>query len=367
MFYQFVYPLKSFFTGFNLFQYITFRSAMAAITALLISFIIGPWIIRILKKRKIGETIREDGPKSHLKKKGTPTMGGIIIIISVIVPLILWADICNIYVILMIICTIWMCGIGFLDDYLKVVKKYKKGLIAKYKLLGQICLGLIIGSYIFFSKNFAEINSITSIPFFKNLEIDLSWFYIPWVILVITGASNAVNLTDGLDGLVAGLMGIIGMTFAGISYVSGRVDFSDYLNIIYLPGIGELTIYCSALVGAMLGFLWFNSRPAEVFMGDTGALGMGGAIGVLSILLKKEILLILLGGIFVVEALSVLIQISYFKWTKKRTGNGKRVFLMAPLHHHFELKGWSESKVVTRFWIIGVLFALLSLSTFKIL
>ncbi|MBL7135831.1 MAG: phospho-N-acetylmuramoyl-pentapeptide-transferase [Candidatus Marinimicrobia bacterium] len=367
MFYHIIYPLRNTFTGFNLFQYITFRSAMAAITALIISFIIGPWIIRTLKKHQIGEIIRKNGPKTHLSKKGTPTMGGIIILFSVLIPVLLWADLTNTYINIMLVTTIWMGGIGFLDDYLKVVKKYKKGLIARYKLIGQISLGLIIGSYIFFSPEFASLHSSTSIPFLKNTEINLGWFYIPFIILVITGTSNAVNLTDGLDGLAAGLTGIIALAFAVISYISGRVDFSDYLNTIYLSGTGELTVYCLSFAGAMLGFLWFNSKPAQVFMGDTGSLAIGGALGMLAILMKKEVLFFLLGGVFVAEALSVLIQIGYFKWTKKRTGTGKRVFLMAPLHHHFEIKGWDESKVVIRFWIIGVLLTLLGISSFKIL
>jgi phospho-N-acetylmuramoyl-pentapeptide-transferase len=367
MFYHLLFPLKRFFSGFNLFQYITFRAAMAAITALLISFIIGPLIIRLLKKHQIGEIIREDGPKTHLQKKGTPTMGGIIILFAVLLPTLLWGNLSNPYIILILISTVWMGCIGFLDDYLKVVKKKKKGLIAYYKLAGQISLGFIIGSYIYFSPNFSLIHTLTSVPFFKNLTIDLGIFYIPVVILVITGFSNAVNLTDGLDGLAAGLMGIIALALAVVSYVSGRIDFSNYLNIMYLPRSGELTIYCLALAGAMLGFLWFNSKPAQVFMGDTGSLSMGCAIGTLSVLLKKEILLIMRGGVLVAEATTVLLQISYFKWTKKKTGTGRRIFKMAPLHHHFELLGWDESKIVIRFWIIGILLTLLSLSSFKIL
>jgi len=367
MFYHFLYPLKNYFSGFNLFQYITFRASMAAITALLISFIVGPIILRLLKKYQIGEIIRENGPKTHLSKKGTPTMGGIIILISVIIPVLLWANLKNIYIILILLATLWMGAIGFLDDYLKVVKKIKKGLIARYKLIGQITLGLIIGSYLYFSPEFESVKGLISVPFFKNLEIPLGLFYIPFVIFVITAASNAVNLTDGLDGLAAGLMGIAALTLAVIAYITGRVDFSRYLNTLYLPGSGELTVYCMAFAGGILGFLWYNSKPAQVFMGDTGSLGMGSALGALAILLKKEILFALLGGVFVVEALSVLIQVSYFRYTKRKTGTGKRIFLMAPLHHHFEMKGWAESKIVIRFWIIGILLAILSLSSFKIL
>jgi len=367
MFYHFLYPLKNYFSAFNLFQYITFRAAMAAITALLISFLVGPVIIRLLRKHQIGEVIRPGGPKAHYSKKGTPTMGGLIILTSLLIPLLLWADLSNTYIELILFATLWMGGIGFLDDYLKVVKKYEKGLIARYKLLGQITLGILVGLYIYLSPEFLGYNTLISVPFFRNLELDLGWFYIPFVILIISGTSNAVNLTDGLDGLAAGLMGIVALTFAVISYVSGRVDFSDYLNILYLENSGELTIYCVSFAGAMLGFLWYNSKPAEVFMGDVGSLGMGGAIAIIAILLRKEILLIFLGGIFVVEALSVLIQVGYFRWTRRRTGTGQRVFKMAPIHHHYEMKGIPESKIVIRFWIVGILLAILSLSSFKIL
>jgi len=267
---------------------------------------------------------------------------------------------------MLFLATIWMGIIGFLDDYLKVVKKYPRGLIAQYKLLGQLSLGVLIGAWIYFEPSFADFRSVTTVPFFKNYEIDFGILYIPVVMLVITATSNSVNLTDGLDGLAAGLLAISILAFAAIAYISGRVDFSDYLNIIYLPGIGEVTIYCAALIGALLGFLWFNANPAMVFMGDTGALAAGAALGTIAVIVRKEILLIIIGGVFVAEALSVIIQTSYFRWTKKRTGVGKRVFNMAPLHHHYELKGWKENQVVVRFWIIGILLALLSLTTFKI-
>lgn len=363
-----LYQFKDVFFGFNVFRYITVRAALAAITALLFSLIVGPKIIRILKDRQIGEAIRDDGPRSHLQKAGTPTMGGLIILVGIILGVLLWAKMDNFYIRLLFISTLWMGAVGLFDDYLKTVKKFEKGLVGRYKLIGQIALGLFIGSMIFFNGEFImkEINSNTSVPFFKNLEIDFGWLYIPVIILVITGTSNAVNLTDGLDGLATGLLAIAMLAFAGMSYVTGNVKFSDYLNIIYLPGSGELTVYCMAVVGAAMGFLWYNAYPAEIFMGDTGALALGSTLGTISVLVKKEVLLILIGGVFVAEALSVIIQTTYYKYSRKKYGQGRRVFNMAPLHHHFELKGWHESKVVVRFWIIGILLALLTLTTFKV-
>lgn len=361
MFYYLFYPLSRYVSGFNLFQYISFRSAAAAVTALLISFLVGPMIIRRLRAKQIGQEIRKEGPQTHLKKAGTPTMGGLIVLAGVIVPTLLWAKILNEYILLVLLATIWMGAVGFLDDYLKVVKKYPKGLIGRYKLAGQVSLGLITGIIIFLSPQFEGIATLTTIPFFKNYEFDFGWFYIPAVIFIITATSNSVNLSDGLDGLAIGLVAISATAWAAISYISGRVDFSDYLNILYLPGAGELTVFCAAMVGAALGFLWYNAHPAQVFMGDTGSLALGGALGALAILVKKELLLLVIGGVFVAESLSVILQVTYFK----RTG-GKRIFKMAPLHHHFELKGWSEPQVVVRFWIIAVLLALLSLTTFKI-
>jgi phospho-N-acetylmuramoyl-pentapeptide-transferase len=361
MFYHLFYPLRDMVSGLNLFGYITFRSASAAVLALLISFIIGPASIRLLRRKQIGEEIRDDGPQSHLKKAGTPTMGGIIILIAIIVPTLLFARLDNVYVLSIILATVWMGLVGFLDDYLKVVKKMPKGLIGRYKLAGQISLGLVIGAILYFCPEFREYWSLSTVPFFKDLEISFGIFYIPVVIFIIAATSNSVNLTDGLDGLAIGLVGITAIAWAGISYITGRVDFSDYLNIIYLPGAGELTVFSSALIGACLGFLWFNSHPAQVFMGDTGALALGSAIGTLAILLKKELLLPIIGGVFVAETLSVILQVVYFK----KTG-GKRLFKMAPLHHHFELKGWHESKVIVRFWIIGILLVLLTLGTFKV-
>ena len=366
MFYHILYPLRSELSGLNIFQYITFRAAGAAITALIISFLVGPWIIRKLRASQVLETIGERGPQSHQSKKGTPTMGGIIILAAVILPTLLWANLMNSYIHIILLATIWMGLFGFLDDYLKTVKKTKKGLVARYKLAGQIGLGIMIGVWIFYGAEFREIGPVTSVPFFKNLEIPFGILYIPWVTLVLTASSNAVNLTDGLDGLAAGLLAICALALAAISYISGRIDFSDYLNIIYLPKAGELTVFAAALAGACLGFLWFNAPPAQVFMGDTGALSSGAALGTLAILLKKELLLLILGGVFVWEAVSVMIQLGYFRLSKRRTGEAKRFFLMAPIHHHFELKGWKETQVVIRFWIMGILFALMTISTFKI-
>jgi phospho-N-acetylmuramoyl-pentapeptide-transferase len=361
MFYHLFERLTHYISGFNVFSYITFRSAYAAIASLLISFLFGPYIIRQLKKKQIGEEIRVDGPATHKKKAGTPTMGGIIVLASVIIPTLLFARLDNLYTWLILLATIWMGAVGFLDDYLKNIKKKPKGLIGRYKMIGQISLGLIIGSILYFHPHFHDFRSVTTVPFLKNYEIDFGILYIPLVIFVITATSNSVNLSDGMDGLAIGLVGISAIAWAAIAYVTGRVDFSNYLNIIYLPGSGELTVFAAALVGAALGFLWYNAHPAQVFMGDTGSLALGAAIGTLAVLLKKELLLPIIGGVFVAESLSVIIQVWYFK----RTG-GKRVFKMAPLHHHFEVGGTHEVKVVIRFWIIAVLLVLLSLSTFKI-
>lgn len=360
MFYYLLYPLQDYISGFNIFRYITFRAAWAAITALVISLFVGPYIIRQLHKHQIGEEIRPDGPKTHFKKAGTPTMGGLIILAAVVIPTLLWARMMNIYILLVLLATIWMGVVGFIDDYLKTVKKFPKGLIARYKILGQLSLGVVIGSILYFSPQFEGINTLSTVPFFKNFEIDFGILYIPMVIFVITAMSNAVNLTDGLDGLAIGLVAISAIAWAAIAYVSGRVDFSDYLNIIHLNGSGELTVFCAALIGASFGFLWYNAYPAQVFMGDTGALALGSALGTLAILLKKELFLPIIGGVFVVENISVILQVVYYKRT------GKRLFKMAPIHHHFELSGWEEPKVVVRFWIAAILLVLFSLSTFKI-
>ena len=368
MFADLLYQLKDVFFGFNVFRYITVRAALAAVTALVLCLFIGPKIIKLLRKYHIGEEIRSDGPQSHISKAGTPTMGGLILLGSVVISILMWARLSNFYILLIFLSTIWMGVVGFIDDYLKVIKKYEKGLVARYKLIGQIILGIIIGGAIYFNPQFVEqgLNNNSSVPFFKNVEFQFGILYIPFVMLVITYMSNAVNLTDGLDGLATGLIAIAMLAFAGMSYITGNVNFSDYLNIVYLPGSGELTVYCLAIVGAAMGFLWFNTHPAEVFLGDTGALALGSTLATVAVLVKKEILLVLIGGVFMAEAMSVIIQTMYFKYTRKRTGTGRRIFRMAPLHHHFELKGWHESKVVVRFWIIGILLALLSLTTFKV-
>jgi len=352
--------------GFDIFKFITFRSALAAITALLISFILGPRIIKILQRKQIGEARKEDGPQFHWSKAGTPTMGGFIILFSVLIPVLLWGDLGNIYIIIILFVTIALGLVGFTDDYLKVVKKYKKGLAERYKLLGQLTVGLIVGCAIYFLPQFDGIHSITTIPFLKGVEFDFSILYIPIVVFIITATSNAVNFTDGLDGLAVGTVGVVALTLGIIAYVSGNIETSKYLNIIYLRGNGELAIYCSALVGAALGFLWYNFYPAQVFMGDTGSLALGGAIGTLCVLVKKEFMLPVLGGIFFVEALSVIVQRYYFKYTRKRFGEGKRIFKMAPIHHHFEMKGISEPKIVVRFYIVAVILAIITLASLKI-
>ncbi len=357
--------------GFGVFRYITFRAGAAAVSALIIAFWLGPKIIRKLRDHQIGEAAKVEAPKTHLSKAGTPTMGGLIILLAILIPALLWTDLRNGYIILILFVTAALGTVGFLDDYLKVVKKKPKGLIEEYKLVGQIVIGLVVGLVIYFAPQFLDANlwklkSSTTMLFFKNTEIDFGIFYIPLVIFVITATSNAVNLTDGLDGLAAGTVAIVGLTLAVISYVSGRPDLSQYLTIPYLRGNGELSIYCAALVGASMGFLWFNAYPAQVFMGDTGSLALGGAIGALCVLIKKELLLPTLGGVFLMETVSVIIQRYYFKYTRKKYGEGKRVFKMAPLHHHFEMCGWAEPKIVTRFYIIGILLMILSLATFKV-
>jgi phospho-N-acetylmuramoyl-pentapeptide-transferase len=452
--------------GFGVFQFITFRAVMAIIFSLFISLLIGKQIINLLKRKLIGESIRELGPESHKSKKGTPTMGGLIIIAAIIIPTLLWGDLSNAYVILILISTLWMGAIGFLDDYIKVFKKDKAGLKGKFKIIGQVGLGLIVGLMMLFhphfsgtrgncnSKGVIRTNSTleiagfkngdkllrlgdrpfsppskkipvartyvveriiqgqpqqvmismqeasmkevaiqlfgardksfvtkTNIPFLKNQVVNYSniafweksstgWggkiVYLLIVIFIVTAVSNGANITDGLDGLAAGTTAIIAVTLAIFSYVSGRVDFSAYLNVSYIPMSGELVIFCAAMIGACVGFLWYNTYPAQVFMGDTGSLALGGAVGVLSLMVKKELLLPLLCGIYFVESLSVIIQVSWFKYTKKKYGEGRRIFRMAPLHHHYELTGLHESKIVTRFWIVTILFALLAFATLKL-
>ncbi|MBU1100673.1 MAG: phospho-N-acetylmuramoyl-pentapeptide-transferase [Bacteroidetes bacterium] len=365
-YYLFDYINKNFSPpGFDMFKFLSTRSALAAITALILSFYVGPKVITYLRKKQIGETIREEGPQSHLSKAGTPTMGGIIILICVFIPVLLWADITSTYIILVVVGTLWLGFVGFVDDYLKVVKKYSKGLIARYKLIGQILIGLVVGLCIYYLPEFQEFNTQTTLPFFKNLNFDFSYLYIPAVIFIITATSNAVNLTDGLDGLAIGTMVIVMLAMAILSYVSGNVIYADYLNIIYLPGSGELTVFIAALIGAGLGFLWFNFYPAQIFMGDTGSLALGGAFGIMAILIKKELLIPILGGIYFIEISSVIIQTTYFKYTKKKYGQGRRIFKMSPLHHHYELMGWAEPKIVIRFYIVTILLAIISLASFK--
>ncbi|MDI6807379.1 MAG: phospho-N-acetylmuramoyl-pentapeptide-transferase [Candidatus Eisenbacteria bacterium] len=360
MFYHLIYPLHEYISVLNVFRYITVRSAYAAITALLLSFLLGPFVVKRLRQFQIRQSIRKDGPSTHLLKEGTPTMGGILIVTSIVVPTLLWGNLSNQYVLLALLATVWLGALGFLDDYLLVVKKYRKGLTARYKFLGQVILGLLIGSILYFRPAQSVEPSITSVPFLKDVIIDFGIFYIPFVALVITASSNAVNFADGLDGLASGLVAFVGVALGGIAYLSGHVKFSGYLNILYLNGCGELTVFGAAVVGAALGFLWFNCHPADVFMGDTGSLALGGSIGVMAVLIKKELLLAIVGGIFVAEVLSVIIQVIAFKT------RGKRVFKMAPLHHHFELMGWPESRVVVRFWIVAALLALVTLSTLKL-
>jgi phospho-N-acetylmuramoyl-pentapeptide-transferase len=357
--------------GAGVFQYITFRAGAAAVTALLIAFWVGPRIIRKLKEHQIGESAKLEAPKTHLSKAGTPTMGGLIVLASILIAGILWADIKNVYVDLILFVTVALGTVGFLDDYLKVVKKKPKGLIGRYKIVGQVLVGLVVGGVIYFypewiHPSLVHIKSSTTVPFFKNLGFDFGIFYIPVVIFIITATSNAVNLTDGLDGLAIGTVAIVCMTLAAITYVSGDSKWSQYLLIPHLRGTGELAIYCSAISGAALGFLWFNSYPAQVFMGDTGSLALGGIIAAICVMIKQELLLPTLGGVFLMETASVIIQRMYFKYTKRKYGEGRRVFKMAPVHHHFELLGWSEPKIVTRFYIIAILLMILSLVTFKV-
>lgn len=361
MLYHLLYPLRdTVFSGFNLFGYISFRAMLAAILALFITFFVGPKIIHLLRRLQYTEEIDRDGPQSHQVKTGTVSMGGLIIHCAVLLPVLLFCRLDNLLVQLMILSTLWMGGVGFVDDYLKVVKKYPKGLIGRYKLVGQILLGLIVAFSVTYSKTYTGFAWTSSVPFLKQMMINFGLFYIPMVVVVITATSNAVNLTDGLDGLAIGLVCIAAIAWAGISYMTGHSNFAEYLDILYIPGAGELTIYCAALIGAALGFLWFNGHPASVFMGDTGALALGGAMGTLAVLLKKELLLPMVGGVFMAETISVILQVSSYKW------RGKRLFKMAPIHHHFELMGWPEEKVVTRFWIIGILLALMTLGTLKI-
>ncbi len=359
--------------GFGVFRYVTFRSAAAAITALAISFVVGPRVIAALRRRQIGEQAKAElaTTGNHAVKAGTPTMGGLIILLSIIIPTVLWAQVRNAYVWTLVVVTLWLGGVGFLDDYLKVVRKLRKGLIARYKLIGQIAIGLALGCAIYFapewySATYAQVKTLTTVPFAKHVNFDWGVLYVPMVVFVMTATSNAVNLTDGLDGLAIGTIGIAALALALIAYVSGNAVFAQYLTIMHLRGADELTIFAAAMVGAALGFLWFNAYPAQVFMGDTGSLALGGAIGGLCVLIKKEFLLPIVGGVFFAETLSVIVQVAYFKYTKRRYGEGRRLFRMAPLHHHFERCGWHEAKVVMRFYIVAIILAIVTMATFKV-
>lgn len=359
--------------GFGVFRYVTFRAAAAAITALTISFWVGPRIIAALRRRQIGEQAKAElaTTGNHASKAGTPTMGGIIVLLAVIVPTMLWANVQNAFVWSLVIVTLWLGGVGFLDDYLKVVRKLPKGLIARYKLIGQVAIGLGLGCAIYFAPElygvtYTQVKTLTTVPFAKHVNFDWGVFYIPMVVFVMTATSNAVNLTDGLDGLAIGTIGIAALALALIAYVSGNAVFAQYLTIMHLRGADELSIVAAAMVGAALGFLWFNAYPAQVFMGDTGSLALGGAIGGLCVLIKKEFLLPILGGVFFAETVSVIIQVAYFKYTKRRYGQGRRLLQMAPLHHHFERCGWHEAKVVMRFYIVAIILAIVTMATFKV-
>lgn len=358
MFLEFLYPLVQYFTPLNVFRYLTFRSAYAALTALLIAYLFGPYIIERLRLLKVGQAIREDGPQTHLKKGGTPTMGGVLVILGVTVAVFLWQDLDNFHVWLSTAAFVGFGAVGFLDDYLKVKWKNSDGLPAWAKLAGQFVVAIAVAATLYLVGD--ERTTYLYLPFFKNPVIDLGILWIPFAVLLLVGESNAVNLTDGLDGLATGLVIMVFLTLSAMTYISGRADFSAYLGIPYIRGAGELTVFCLAMVGASVGFLWFNAHPAEVFMGDVGSLAFGGAIATISLVIKKEILVLIVGGVFVLEAASVMIQVASYKLRKKR------VFKMAPLHHHFELSGWAETKVVVRFWILGGLFAIFALSTLKI-
>lgn len=358
MFYQFLYPLKEYFTALNIFRYITFRTIYGSLTAFLICLLLGPLVIKQLSKMQIGQIIQTDGPQSHLGKQGTPTMGGILILFSIFLSSILWGNLSNHYVSILLLTLLLFGFIGFIDDYLMQVKKRNMGFTARGKFTIQVIFGLVIGFLIYKCPDFT---TTLTLPFLKDFSPDLGIYYIPFACLVIVGTSNAVNLTDGLDGLAIGPYIVASVTYMFFAYVAGHTQFADYLHVRHIASAGEITVICGILAGAGLGFLWFNAHPAQVFMGDAGSIPLGAILGTVAVVTKQEILLLIVGGLFVMEALSVIIQVSYFKLTK-----GKRVFRMAPLHHHFELKGWHESKVIVRFWIIAIVLALISLSTLKI-
>ena len=360
MLYALLPPLASVLGVLNVTRYITFRTAAASLTALLISLLLGPWMIRRLRDFQIGQVIRQEGPQSHRAKAGTPTMGGLLILTAVIVPTLLWADLANPYVWVAVLATAAFGAVGFADDYLKITRRSHHGLSPRYKVALEILIGAGVGLSLIALSDANLYNTQLLIPFFKNVVPDLGWFYVAFAMLVLVCSTNAVNLTDGLDGLAISTFAVAAATFTGLVYVTGHAVFAAYLDLVRFAPAGELTIFCGALVGASLGFLWYNSYPADIFMGDVGALGLGGALGTVAILIKQELILIVVGGVFVLETLSVIIQVASFKLT------GRRVFRMAPLHHHFELAGWSEPKVISRFLIMGVIFALFSLTTLKI-
>jgi phospho-N-acetylmuramoyl-pentapeptide-transferase len=414
LYYLFTYLDQHFnIPGAGVFQYITFRTTMAVIVSLVISLLMGKSLIAYLHRQQVGETIRDLGLEGQKEKQGTPTMGGLIILAAILIPTLLFAKLDNVYIILMIITTVWMGTIGFIDDYIKVFRKNKEGLAGRFKIVGQVGLGLIVGYTMFFHPSIvvkekiqaadaglsqyqsfeesninskfhlskAEKSTKTNVPFYKNNEFDYAkllkfigddyekyafWIFIPIVIIIITAVSNGANITDGIDGLATGTSAIIGATLGILAYVSGNMVFADYLNIMYIPNSGELVIFAGAFIGACIGFLWYNAYPAQVFMGDTGSLAIGGIIATYAIMIRKELLIPVLCGIFLVENLSVIIQVSYFKYTKKKYGEGRRIFKMSPLHHHYQKLGYSEPKIVTRFWIIGIILAVVTIVTLKL-
>ncbi len=374
MLYHLLAPLGKTIILFNLFNYISFRAAGAMVTALLIAFVVGPGLIRRLQAHKVGQVIRADGPASHQAKRGTPTMGGLIIIAATVLPTLLWARLDNAFVIIAVVAMLWCGAIGLLDDYLKVVQGKSRGLVAKWKLAGQVTFGIGLALVLMWHPMVPPDlipSTATTVPFFKYLlVIFMPGVYVIFVTGVVTGFSNAVNLTDGLDGLATGLTTIAAGAFAFFAYIMGRVDTTGYLNLFYLPGAGELAIFCTALMGASLGFLWFNAHPAKVFMGDTGSLAIGGSFGAVAVMLKSEFLLVIIGGVFVAEAVSVMVQTGTFKWLKRTRGreyaDSHRVFRMAPLHHHFEKLGWAETTVVVRFWVLGIFCTIIALATLKL-
>ena len=360
MLYQLLYPLHTEYSFFNVFRYVTFRTAAATLTALAIAFLMGPWLIARLRQFQIGQHIRQEGPETHQSKAGTPTMGGFLILVAIVVPTLLWANLTNVFVWVALGTTVAFGLIGFADDYLKIIRRQSKGLSAHSKLVLQTASALVVGLVLYDMSRHGDYSTELLLPFFKEIRPELSIYFVPFAILVIVGASNAVNLTDGLDGLAIGTVLIAAAAYTVLAYVTGHVQFSNYLDLIHTPRIGELTIFGGAMVGASMGFLWFNSYPAQLFMGDIGSLALGSAIGTMALLIKQEVLLVLVGGVFVMEALSVIIQVISFKLI------GRRIFRMAPLHHHFELAGWSEPKIIIRFWILGIMFALASLTTLKL-